>query len=185
LLLLKLSSIDITKRPATLHLWLSRLVRRANVQIGASGDGIVVSYDRLTDSTLLACYRAAIAFVSASYGEGFGGPIVESVLAGALPVVPTHTAYATLLPEGYPFCVASYQVVGRLVGALPLYPPSSTWHVPTDGAIAERLTKLFAADSTNRAEWLQTFRLHLRRTISPDVITSYIAAALSALDSRQ
>jgi glycosyltransferase involved in cell wall biosynthesis len=179
-LLLKFSSIDVTKSTVTLHSWLSRLVNSARSRIGAHDDGIYVCYEHLDDVSLAACYRAALAFISATYGEGFGGPIVESVLAGTLPVVPTHSACAALLPDGYPFGVETKPVVGRLVDELRIYPPSAQWHVPTDGAIARRLSQLFATDPGMRTHWLQACRRHLRASLSPEVLAPRIADALMA-----
>lgn len=182
ILLLKLSSIDVTKDTAILHSWLSRLVNNARYRIGARDDRIYVCYEHLDDFSLAACYRAAIAFISATYGEGFGGPIVESVLAGTLPVVPAHTACAAVLPEGYPFGIETDPVVGKLADELPIYPASGRWHVPIDGAIAGRLSQLFSTDSAMRTYWLQACRGQLRATVAPDVVTSRIADALLALE---
>jgi glycosyltransferase involved in cell wall biosynthesis len=181
-LLLKLSSIDVTKDTAALHAWLSRQIRDARRRFGAPDDGIFVCYEHLNDFSLTACYRAASAFISATFGEGFGGPIVESVLAGALPVVPTHTACAALLPDNYPFAVETDPVVGKLVGELPIYPASCRWQVPVDGAIAHRLSLLFSADLETRTHWLQACRDHLRISLSPDVVAAKIAHALLALE---
>jgi glycosyltransferase involved in cell wall biosynthesis len=181
-LLLKLSSIDVTKDKAALHVWLSRLIGNTRLRMDAPDDKIFVCYEHLNDLSITACYRAALAFVSASFGEGFGGPIVESVLAGALPVVPTHTACAALLPDGYPFAVETESVVGKLVGELPIYPASSEWHVPVDGALAHRLSLLFAADLEMRSHWSQLCRNHLRTSLSPDMVASKIADALLALE---
>jgi glycosyltransferase involved in cell wall biosynthesis len=181
-LLIKLSSIDVTKDTAALHVWLSRQIRDARLRIGAPDDRIFACYEHLNDFSLTACYRAASAFISATFGEGFGGPIVESVLAGALPVVPTHTACAALLPDKYPFAVETDSLVGKLVGQLPIYPASGRWHVPVDGALARQLSLLFSADHETRAHWLQLCRNHLRIWLSPDVVASKIADALLALE---
>lgn len=181
-LLLKLSSIDVDKHTATLHSWLSHMVRSARNRTIASGDGIFACYEHLSDLSLATCYRASLCFISATYGEGFGGPIVESVAAGTLPVVPTHTACAALLPDGYPFGIETNPVVGKLAGELPIYPASGRWHVPIEGAIAGQLSQLFSTNSAMRTYWLQACRRHLRATLAPDVVTPRIADALLALE---
>jgi len=183
ILLLKLSSIDVTKDRTTLHTWLSRIVRRLSASIGVPDDGILVCYDRLTDATLAACYRAATTFVSASFGEGFGGPIVESLIAGTLPLMPAHTACAGLLPEDYPFRVESRPVIGKLVGELPLYPPAGSWHVAVEGAIARRLSELFSTAPEMRSQVLRACQQHLRDAFGADVVAPLVASALSALEN--
>ena len=183
ILLLKLSSIDVFKDRTALHIRLSRMVHRLSASAGGPDDGIFVCYDRLTDATLAACYRAATAFVSASFGEGFGGPIVESLIAGTLPLMPAHTACAGLLPEDYPFRVESRPVIGKLVDELPLYPPDGSWHVAVEGAIARRLCELFSATPETRSGVLLTCQQHLRDAFGADVVAPRVASALSALEN--
>ena len=184
-LLLRLSSIDIAKGRSTLHVWLSRLVNRINAEFGASDPGILACYEHLSDGDLTACYQAATAFVTATFGEGFGGPVVESVLAGTLPIVPAHTACASLLPKGYPLSVPTEPVVGRLVDELPLYPASGRWHVPKDGAIAETLAALLSMEHATRATWLDVCTDHLRSILAPDRVSELVREALYDLEAIQ
>jgi hypothetical protein len=182
ILLLKLSSIDVSKDRTVLHTWLSRTVRRLNTSSAVPAGGILVCYDRLTDAALAACYRAATVFVSASFGEGFGGPIVESLIAGTLPLIPMHTACVGLLPKDYPFLVESRPIIGKLAGELPLYPPAGSWHVAVEGDIARRLSELFSVAPEVRSQVLRACQQHLRDTFGADVVAPLVASALSALE---
>ncbi|MFD0935137.1 glycosyltransferase, partial [Methylobacterium trifolii] len=93
----------------------------------------------LDDAALDALVARADCLVSASFGEGFGGPIVEAIARDVPVIAPRHTGIADLIPAGYPLQVASDERCVALRDNMEIYPMSATWHLPRPGALAGRL----------------------------------------------
>lgn len=146
----------------------------------ALGDLLAV-VEPMSEHTLNAAFVGAAALVVATLGEGFGGPIVEAVQAGGLPVAPRHTACAQLMPKDYPLAFAPMSYTGSLVGQLPIQPGSGTWHPPVPGALAAALRRLDAMTEDERAVVWTSIGSHLRSLLAPDAVSERFAEALREL----
>lgn len=121
---------------------------------------IAIIHDHLSDQKLSTLYGASDCYVSASYGEGFGGPIIEAITAHRPVIAPRHTGIADLLPPDHPLAVASARKCVGLKGGLSTYPYSSTWHLPLPGEIEGRLRVFAAMDGATRTEVVRKVRAH-------------------------
>lgn len=167
-LLIRFSGLDIGHDAYTLLATISRIALGA-----ARGDETVfknvrVMVKHLPDGTLRTAYTNAQAMVTPTFGEGFGGTIVEATRAGSIVVVPRHTACGQLLPTDYPLAYTSTPYVGSLVGQFHLIPCDSTWHMPTPGAIADRLLYLDKMSDQTKSDVLHSLRSHMKAFLAPD-----------------
>ena len=121
---------------------------------------IAVIHEHLPDQQLSMLYGACDSYVSASYGEGFGGPIIEAIAAHRPVIAPRHTGIADLLPHDHPLTVASTRKCVGLKGNVSAYPYSSTWYLPLPGEITGRLRDFAALDKAQRIAIVQRARLH-------------------------
>lgn len=121
---------------------------------------IAIIHDHLPDPQLSALYGACDSYVSASYGEGFGGPIIEAISAHRPVIAPRHTGIADLLPADHPLTVNSVRKCVGLKGNVSAYPYSSSWYLPLPGEIAGRLRDFAAMDASRRAAVVRKARQH-------------------------
>lgn len=90
---------------------------------------------------LQALIASADCLVSASYGEGFGGPLVEAIVENTAVICPTHTGIADLFPPDYRLGVACEPVAVQLRGLPDVYPASCVWNVPESGSLLRALQR--------------------------------------------
>jgi len=110
--------------------------------------------DTLSDAELTELFQTSDAYVSTSFGEGFGGPIIEAIVNDRPVIVPRHTAMCDYIAPDYPLIVASERRVIGLRGGLSVYPPAAAWHVPSPNAAAAQLAtfaRMSAAERTKLA----------------------------------
>ncbi|NTG88258.1 glycosyltransferase family 4 protein [Agrobacterium rhizogenes] len=146
---------------------------------GAIGlEHVYVVLDQLSEGTMESLYRGAIATVSPTYGEGFGGTIVESVRSGCLPIAPRHTACAQLLPDNYSNAYQSKPYIGKLVDQLPIQPASGSWHLPVPGEISRLMQRTEKLSQEQRDSELIKLRQFMQETLSPSAARNTILAAI-------
>jgi glycosyltransferase involved in cell wall biosynthesis len=180
-LLIRFSGIDVGHGAGRLLQTFSATGIAATRGDEATLGSVMTILEPLSEETLSAAYAQAAALVVASFGEGFGGPIVEAVQAGALPIAPRHTAFAQLLPERYSLAYATVPYCGPLVGQLPIQPASATWHVPEPGALAAALLRLDTMNAEERAKAWAQLSAHLRMVLSPESVLACFMAGLAAV----
>lgn len=150
-----------------------------NASRGAAGlSNVYVILDHLDDSDLTALYKGSVATISATYGEGFGGTIVEALQSGCIPISPRHTACAQLVPEGSVISYPSIPYVGKLIDQLPLQPASGSWHLPVPGAIAETMNLVECLSPDERSRTIKELRKHLKEALCPSKARLTIAKAI-------
>ena len=157
LLILRLAfrhSSDLTGAPEE---QVSTLLQDAGFRVGQHARiGIIV--DALSDSQLTELFQTADAFVSATLGEGFGGPIVELIANDRPVIVPRHTAMCDYIAPDYPLIVRSERRVVGLRGGLSVYPPAASWHVPLPGAVADNLAAFACLAARERVKLARDLR---------------------------
>ena len=138
LLLLKLSSINVTKSVERLREEvLSMLAPFWRKSLGQPD--IAFIFGSLSEAQVASLYANSDAYVTATLGEGFGGPLIECLLNNTAYISPRHTSLAELIPPSYPFILESEPASVILRDNLPVYSLSSTWHIVSRGVIARAL----------------------------------------------
>lgn len=138
LLLLKLSSINVTKSVERLREEvLSMLAPFWRKSLGQPD--IAFIFGSHSEAQVASLYANSDAYITATLGEGFGGPLIECLLNNTAYISPRHTSLAELIPPSYPFILQSEPASVILRDNLPVYSLSSTWHIVSRGAIARAL----------------------------------------------
>ena len=132
----------------------------------------------LPPPALAALFRAADGYVTASYGEGFGGPVVEALLHGAPVIAARHSGAADLLPADYPLAFESDVRRVGLKGAPAVYPHAAAWALPRRGAIAAALGRLAAMPADGRRAARDAALAHARAFCSQEAVAAQLEAAL-------
>lgn len=146
---------------------------------GAPGlEHVFVILDQLSEKTMESLYRGAVATISPTYGEGFGGTIVEAVRAGCLPIAPRHTACGQLLPDDYPNTYQSKPYIGKLIDQLPIQPASGSWHLPVPGEITRLMRRTETLSQEQRHLELIRLRQFMKGVLSPSGARSTILEAI-------
>ncbi len=143
---------------------------------------IAVIPEAISESELAGLYRTADAFVSMSYGEGFGGPIIEALRNGCPVIAPRHSGLRDSIPADYPLTVASTRMAVALRGNLPAYPHSAAWHVPKAGELREKLEQFAAMTPLQRQALVDQCRSHAMSFCWAPVVRQHLDAALDDIE---
>jgi glycosyltransferase involved in cell wall biosynthesis len=181
LLLLKLSfrhALDIDPDPAR-HFAL--ILQRYGFKPGDRLQ-IALIQDRLSDEEMLGLTKAADLYLSSSFGEGFGGPIVEAISVGTPVIVPRHTGIADIVPADYPLIPGHREYLIGLRDNLPVYPHSSFWNVVDSDEIARNIGKYWAMSIPERAMLSVQLRDHAERFCGRDAVSEVLRSACRMTD---
>lgn len=124
-------------------------------------------------------YANAVAFVSPTLGEGFGGTIVEAAIANTPPIVARHTACTSLIPADYPYALRSTSYTGRLAGQLAIQPDNGSWHPPAPGEISRAMLRVDKSNETSGDSALTALQRHLASLLSPSSARAAVREAIS------
>ncbi len=141
---------------------------------------IAYTFDDLHHDQVEALYPAADAYVTASYGEGFGGPVMEALIAATPVIAPRHTSLTDLLALDHPLQVVARSLHVGLVGNSDIYPAASNWWIPERGSVRERMSELAALPSDRRSEIAVAARRHAKGFCSREVVAAALADLLRA-----
>jgi len=178
LLLLKLSSVDIARPDYQLRDEildsLSSLVHPAVRDLD-----VALLFGSVSDATISGLYALSDAYLTATMGEGFGGPVIESILHGKPFLSPRHTSLEDLIPPDYPFILASEETSVILPGNVPVYSLSSRWHVVSPNAITDALLRFDETSAEERLRAVSTARSFAARFCSKDHVAKAISEAMA------
>lgn len=180
-LIIKTSSLDVGKDLYNQHFHNSLAVQNAAARWGRSASNIFFVYDRLDDYQLSNLVLASDSLVSATMGEGFGGPIADALLHERNVIVPRHTAIADLIDRSYPFAVAHETAVLKLWNNISIYSPSSTWRVIDDTDMAKQMDKLQRMRPERRRVVAGEARRRLLGLMGRRVVRDILAKEIEAL----
>ena len=176
LLLLKLSSIDVSKSTGELRAdVLNLLAPFWRTSLGRLDIAFV--FGALSETQLASLYANSDAYVTATLGEGFGGPLIESLLNNTAYISPRHTSLAELIPPSYPFILESDAASVILRDNLPVYSLSSTWHIVRRGAIAHALKRYEAVTPDRQKALLAEARAYAARLCGKSRVQEAVAKA--------
>ncbi len=179
-LIVRFSPLDIALGKAALLQKFSEIaLAAAGAQTGVAGvEHVFVVLSSLATSELEAFYRDAVCFISPTFGEGFGGTIVEAVQQDCAIIAPRHTACGQLLPPDYDGAFPSLPYLGTLIGQLSIQPSNASWHLPVVGSIARSLEWIEALTPTQRRDEVQKLRTFMTIALSPEMARATFAAAV-------
>lgn len=178
LLLLKLSSVDVAKSESRLREEI--LATLADLLPSSPGAvDIALVFGTLSESEISGLYSLCDAYITTSFGEGFGGPIVESILHGKPFLSPRHTSLEELIAPDYPFILASERAPIILPNNLPVYSLSSEWHIVCRGAVADALARFDATTSERRAAIVEQARVYAERFCGKETPAAEVSKAMS------
>jgi glycosyltransferase involved in cell wall biosynthesis len=153
--------------------------------VAGFGDGgpvrVAVIPHAISEAELHGLYRSADALLSMTYGEGFGGPVLEAIQNDCPVIAPRHTGLRDLLPEDYPLTVASRRMTVALRGNLPVYPHSASWYIPDAGAVRARIEQFVAMTAAERRQLAGANKRHAMSICWAPVVRQRLAAALADL----
>jgi len=142
---------------------------------------IAMISDDLSEEATQALYGLADAYITASYGEGFGGSVAEALCHGRLAIAPRHTGMTDLLSPEYPLAVEHLPCHVALRGIPGVYPHSSIWRLPKQGALKRAIEKFTGMSLTERANTLVSARSNLADFCSVASVQTSISAFVDAL----
>jgi hypothetical protein len=140
-LLLKISTFNYSKSEKVIIKECQEFLKHACGDERLKDAGIFVISENLSENELRYFYDSCQAFVTATVGEGFGGPIAEAALMGKPVISPKHSSLEFLLPADYPL-VVPHEDVTLSQGPNSFYAVSSKWGLIKAGALCEKLIQL-------------------------------------------
>ena len=158
-LCLKLKFTHNDKLEADIEQQIAAMLARAGFR---DGERVRIAFTAadLTHQQLRALYALSDAYVTTSYGEGFGGPVVESLLTHRPVIAARHTAAEDLLAADHPFLIESRRLHVGLRGNSQIYPNAASWHVPVQGSVVRALQGFADTDAEARIAATRAARAH-------------------------
>lgn len=140
-LLLKVSSIDISHTQLDIMENLCKIFKAISSQYSYREWNVYIAVDSLSDAEISAIQGHADAFVTCSYGEGFGLGLFESLIMRTAVVCPAHSTFLDFLPIDYPYFLQTEIENYGIPDPACVYPISARWGVPTQGSLKQVLSK--------------------------------------------
>jgi hypothetical protein len=180
ILLLKLRFIHSSRIDETPVEHLHEVLEEAGFR---NGDPVRIAMipDDLSEAATQSLYGIADAYITATYGEGFGGPIAEALCHHRLVIAPRHTGMTDLLSPDYPLSVDHVPLRVGLRGISNIYPHSSVWRLPKRGAIKAAIETFTAMSTEERAAILLTARSHLANFCSTATVRTQLSSFFDRL----
>ena len=144
---------------------------------------IAYTFEDLDREHLRALYKLCDAYVSSTYGEGFGGPIAEALALGKPVIAPRHSSLSDLLPPGYPLEVECSRHRVALAGNPPIYPHGSSWSLPVRGGLTRAFAAFALMSDARRAEVMRQAREHAKAFCSKPVVAAALRLFFEKVES--
>jgi len=179
-LLLKLRFIHSTYGHGLPWERLAELLTAAGFRPGDTTSIILVSED-LSEAQMETLYARADAYVTATYGEGFGGPTIEALQRSRAVIAPRATGALDLLAPDYALNVEVREMAVGLRGGLSVYPQGSTWQLPVKGSIVRAFTTFARASDAERQTMVENARTFAAQFCSIPQVQRQLDVALTSL----
>lgn len=136
----------------------------------------------LSDDEIHTLYKCCDVYLCTSYGEGFGGPVIEALKADRPVITPRHTGLAAMIPENYPLLVQHAPRRIGFAGNLGIYPLESLWNIPLRGSLMRAMQAFRAMPAQTRTEVTRQARTQAMNFCDRDVVRTRIVMSLSNLE---
>ena len=133
---------------------------------------------QLSEDAIESVIAASDCVVSSTYGEGFGGPIVEALRLHVPVITPRHTGIQDLIPSDYALQIASDEFFVTLADGLDVYPSASSWYLPREGDLRQMLDAFYKMDAAERRVVVETARAHARKFCGMDAVEQALNLAM-------
>jgi glycosyltransferase involved in cell wall biosynthesis len=177
-LIIKTSSLDVGRSQNEIEVEFSETLFRLCRARGLANPHVYLAADRLSESQLDAMFRAATLYSTHTFGEGFGGPIVEAVNRGLPVITPRHTSIESFVTPDYPLIMRSRIQSVSFVGQLDCYSVSSMWGVPEVNEWSRCFSKYLAFSELERNECVEALRKSIIEFCSPEAAEAALNVAL-------
>lgn len=98
-------------------------------------------FDRISEDQKFALLSSSTMYISTSLNEGFGGPIVEAIQAGTLPLVGRDSISEDIVAPDYPYQLETSPTCLSMADMLCVYQYAAEWNLPSEGSLARQLAK--------------------------------------------
>jgi hypothetical protein len=139
-LLLKVSSIDISHTQFDIMENLCKIFKAISSQYSYREWNVYIAANSLSDAEISAIQGHVDAFVTCSYGEGFGLGLFESLIMKKVVVCPAHSTFLDFLPIDYPYFLQTEIANYGIADPACVYPISARWGVPSSGSLKRVLS---------------------------------------------
>jgi ADP-heptose:LPS heptosyltransferase len=158
-LLLKVSSIDISHTRIDIMKSLFKIFKLVSSQYSYREWNVYITTNSLSDAEISEIQGHADAFVTCSFGEGFGLGLFESLIMNKAVVCPAHSTFLDFLPFDYPYFLQTEIENYGIGDPACVYPISARWGVPTTGSLKRVLSKfIFDQDKGESKQHIDTAR---------------------------
>jgi len=148
-LIIKTSHLNNTVEPLVLYNELTDAINTLKRQYGLSVVHIYFIFDLLDNVEMEYLYACSDAQISTALGEGFGGPVVESLLRGKPAITARHSSYEYLLSPDYPLLMKNDYVNVGLIGN-DIYSLSSKWSIVRHGELSRAIETFSKMSNSQR-----------------------------------
>jgi glycosyltransferase involved in cell wall biosynthesis len=184
-LLIRFSGLDVSHDACSLLATLSRTALAADRGDETAFADVRAIVDHIPEPALFNAYAGAAVMITPTFGEGFGGTIVEAAQAGTPIIAPRHTACGQLLPDAYPLSYESLPYIGALIAQASIVPSNSTWHLPQPGTIASALVRLDSMSMDERGQASSMLFEHLKSLLAPERIAGIFFHEIAQVQQRR
>ena len=181
-LIIKLSSLDVSLDCLAAHFHASLAVHNACIRCRVAEPDIWFLYDRLSTGDMRLLLQDADAVVSATLGEGFGGPIAEALLEGTPVIAPRHTALQDIIDATYTLTVRSAPHHLKLWHNIDVYSDASLWHVVDDESFLTCFKTFALMSSEERRAVANTARVALLKRAGSESVEAVLRRELELCD---
>lgn len=145
--------------------------------------GVYLWKDDLPASAFAQLMAATFGQVTASLGEGFGGPAAMALALGKPLIAPRHTAFRDYLPQDYRYAYPTRPgVVEFAADPLHVYHPASTWRIPEPLGLADALSRLVTDTRQQRQQTVRPATDRLLHWTGQDRVGAILADELARLE---
>lgn len=178
-LILKTSSLNVNQTPQEQEDELAESLFQICQSRSIENPHVYVITNRITEPELEALYSASTLYSTHSFGEGFGGPVVEAIYRSRLVISPRHTALGSFIPENYQLGMKSSFISTGFVGQLSCYSVSSHWGIPHEGEWKRCFTSYLKMTPAEKAMLVKELQSTVDKFCSPKSVNNALDSALS------
>lgn len=184
-LVLKVGTLNVNHDAYDQYFELVEMISGMAESRGIEETRIYLALDYFSETQMDALYRSCSgALLSATLGEGFGGPIAEAAVRGVPVICPRHTSLGDLLPLDYPLVAAHDLRHLSMKHLLGVYPLSAVWGLVRPGEFATLIKKVESLELESRSKIVERLRRHLISLCGGEAISMLLDGLMKRVSRR-